>query len=199
VGLLVRPATAGTTYNVSTVAQLQAAISAVNGGPGGDLIVLAPGFYALTSQLTIDQDVSIHGDPLAPTVIDGGGLVDILHANAHNITVQNLTLENASTAITYQGSGVFSGTGLTITGSRTGFHPGDGGGATFFTNSTIANNRVDGIIIQCAELHLTNVTVSNNAAGVNFDFPCGERMQITNSRGSLPAKPVVARKPEAMS
>ena len=46
-GLLVRPATAGTTYNVSTVAQLQTAISAVNAGPGGDLIVLAPGFYAL--------------------------------------------------------------------------------------------------------------------------------------------------------
>jgi hypothetical protein len=180
-GTLVRPAAAGITYNVSTVADLEAAIAAVNAGPGGDLIVMAPGVYAITSALNIDQDVTIHGDPSAPTVIDGGGLFTILNVDANNISIQNLTLRNGSRAVSYEGSGVFSGTGVTITGNNAGFSPGDSGGTTFFTNSTIANNTGNGIEISCAELHMTNVTVSNNGVGVSFGFPCGELMQITNS------------------
>lgn len=180
-GTLVRPAAAGTTYKVSTVADLQKAIDAVNLGSGGDLIVLAPGFYPIASQLTINRDVTIQGDPAALTVIDGGGLVTILNVRANNISIQNLTFQKGSPAISYEGSGVFLGTGVTITGSNTGFSPGDSGGATFFTNSTVANNTGNGIAISCAELHLTNVTVSNNDVGVYFGFPCGNRMQITNS------------------
>ncbi len=180
-GVCAGPASAATTYNVSTVPGLLAAVDAVNAGTGGDTIVLAPGFYALTDRLTIDQDATIQGNALLPTTLDGGGLVMILDVRANNISLQNLTLQHGTPAISYEGRGVFSGTGLTITGSDTGFSPGDSGGTTFFTNSTIANNTGDGILIMCAELHLTNVTVSNNDVGVNFDFPCGNRMQVTNS------------------
>jgi hypothetical protein len=179
-GSVVRPAAAAT-YNVSTVAELQAAIDAVNAGPGGDVIVLAPGFYTITRGLPIDKDMTIQGDPVAPTVIDGGGLFTILNVRANNISILNLTLQNGFSAINYEGSGVFLGTGLTITGNNTGFSPGDSGGRTFFTNSTVANNRGHGIEISCAELQLTNVTVSDNDVGVYFGFPCGERMQFTNS------------------
>jgi hypothetical protein len=175
------PALAASTYQVSTVAQLQTAVDAVNAGPGGDTIVMAPGFYAITSQLRIDQDVTIQGDPLAPTVVDGGGLVTILRVIANNFSIQNVTLQQGSPAISYEGRGVFLGTGVTITGSNTGFSPGDSGGTTFFTNSTIANNTGHGIEISCAALHLTNVTVSGNDVGVYFGYPCGEVMQITNS------------------
>src|SRR5580765_5165519 len=74
VASLASPADAGTTYNVSTVAQLEAAIAAVNAGSGGDLIVLASGVYVVPTGLTrITQDVTIQGDALAPTVIDGNG------------------------------------------------------------------------------------------------------------------------------
>jgi hypothetical protein len=175
------PGVAGTTYNVSTVPALQAAINAVNAGPGGDLIVLAPGFYAITTTLTFSKDVTIQGDPLTPTMLDGGGKISILNVRTPNFSVENLTLQNAITAIGYEARGVFSGTGLTITGSQLGFYPGDSGGSTFFTNSTIANNSGKGIDIACAAFHLTNVTISNNGVGVYFDFPCGNPMQITNS------------------
>lgn len=180
-GAFAGPAAAGTTYNVSTVADLEAAVAAVNAGSGGDLIVLAPGFYALGSGLRISQNVTIQGDASAPTVIDGGGVFTILGVTANNISIENLTLQHGSPAISYEGSGVFTGSGVTITESNTGFSPGDSGGATFFTNSTIANNTPRGIEIACAELHLTNVTVSNNDVGVYFNFPCGELMQFNNS------------------
>jgi hypothetical protein len=180
-GWLASAAAAATTHNVSSVAGLETAIDAVNAGPGGDRIVLAAGVYMINAPLRIDQDVAIEGNPSAPTVIDGGGLFTILDVNANNISVQNLTLRNASTAISYEGRGVFSGTGLTITSNETGFSPGDSGGVTFFTNSTISGNRGPGITISCAELHLINVTVSGNDQGVNFAFPCGERMEFTNT------------------
>ena len=179
-------AAAGTTYNVSTAADLQAAVDTVNAGPGGDLIVLAPGFYPITSELRIVRDVTIRGDPLAPSVIDGAaiqggnGFILNVRGNPINLSILNLTLQNATNAIHFEASGVFSGTGVTITGNSLGFYPGDSGGATFFTNSTIANNDV-GIEIFCADMQLTNVTVSNNLTGVSFDSCTNDRMQITNS------------------
>jgi hypothetical protein len=77
IAALVTPVAAQSTYNVSTVAELQAALAAVNSGPGGDMIVLAPGFYALTSSLTVSADVSMLGDSSAPAVLDGGGVTVI--------------------------------------------------------------------------------------------------------------------------
>lgn len=181
-GCLAPAASAQVTRNVANVTQLQAAIAASNAGPGGDRIILATGVYAISAQLRIDQDVTVEGDPLALTVIDAGGLSDIFSVRADNFTLVNLTLQNARIAVGFEGSGVFSGTGLTITGTTDmAFYPGDSGGATFFTNSTISNNSGNGIEISCAEMHLTNTTIANNAIGVRFGFPCGNRMQIVNS------------------
>jgi hypothetical protein len=191
VGALVTPVAAQSTYNVATVAELRAALATVNAGPGGDLIVMAPGFYALTSSLSVQVDVSILGDPSTPTVIDGGGDgggddgdgpgTSIFSIFADNVSIRNLTLQDSITAISFGGNGVLSIMGVTISGSRRGISPGDSGGNTFITNSTIVNNELEGIGIACAELHLTNVTVANNGVGIYFDFPCGEPMEITNS------------------
>jgi hypothetical protein len=175
------PAAAQATYHVATVAELQGAIATVNSGPGGDLIVMAPGVYAITGALGLRRDVTIVGDPSAPTVIDGGDQFSILSVSADNVSIRNLTLQHGNTAISFGGRGVFSGTGITITANNAGFYPGDSGGNAFFTNSTIAGNTTDGIVIQCAELHLTNVTISNNGRGIDFDFPCNEHMVLTNS------------------
>src|SRR5215471_3174052 len=68
-----RSGAAANTYNVSTVTELQAAVNSVNGGPGGDLIVLAPGLYSLAGQLFLFRSVTIQGDSSSSSVIDGGG------------------------------------------------------------------------------------------------------------------------------
>jgi Periplasmic copper-binding protein (NosD) len=170
---------AGNTYNVSTVAELEAAVNSVNGGTGGDVIVIAPGLYSLTGPLFLFTAVTIEGDSSSPSVIDGGGQSILITFSAATLSLQNLTLQNADRAITYDAAGVFSATGVTITGSREGFNGGDSGGSSFFTNSTIAHNDA-GIRVDCASLTLTNVTVSDNGTGVDFSS-CGEQMTFANS------------------
>jgi Periplasmic copper-binding protein (NosD) len=170
---------AGNTYNVSTVAELEAAVISVNGGTGGDVIVLAPGLYSLAGPLFLFRAVTIEGDSSSPSVIDGGGGSILITFSAASLAVQNLTFQNADTAITYDAAGVFSATGVTITGTREGFNGGDSGGSSFFTNSTIAHND-EGIRVDCASLTLTNVTVSDNGIGVDFSS-CGDQMTFANS------------------
>ncbi|HZI47666.1 MAG TPA: hypothetical protein VFD75_07690, partial [Pyrinomonadaceae bacterium] len=113
---------AANTYNVSTAADLQTAVNTVNGGPGGDVIVLAPGLYSLTGPLFLFQAVTIQGDSSSPSIIDGGGQSIFITFSAASLSVQDLTLQNADTAITYDAPGVFSATGLTISGSNEGFN-----------------------------------------------------------------------------
>ncbi len=174
---LARPASAATTFHVSTEPQLQAAVASAQ---DGDQIVVASGVYVLTQTLTVDSNVTIQGDAVGPTTIDGNGS-GIFNVNADNVAILNLTLRGGSTAISYGGSGVFSVTGVTVTGNEMGFDAGDSSGVTQFTNSTIAANTGRGFQVACAEVHLANVTVSNNDVGFYFDFPCGETMQIANS------------------
>jgi len=174
----VLPARAGTTYSVSTVAELQNAVNLVNAGSGGDVIVLAPGLYVLTSTLFIFRDVTIQGDASSNTTLDGNGGI-ILETLTASISVQNLTFQNASDAIISDSPGVFTANGVTITQNFFGFEGGDSGGSSFFTNSTIANNTT-AIRVDCASLTLTNVTVSDNQTGLDFSS-CGEQMTLTNS------------------
>lgn len=133
----------GTTYNVSTVAELLNAVDLVNAGSGGDTIVLAPGTYLLPPGsllwIFISGDVTFQGDANSPTIIDGGG-GDILRTFSASIKVRNITFQNGLTAITFDSPGVFTAEGITITGSSTAFNGGDSGGSSVFTNSTIANN-----------------------------------------------------------
>jgi len=175
-------APSGTTYNVSTVAELLNAVDLVNAGSGGDTIVLAPGTYLLPPGsllwIFISDDVTFQGDTTSPTIIDGGG-GDILRTFSASITVRNITFQNGLTAITFDSPGVFTAEGITITGSSTAFNGGDSGGSSSFTNSTIANNS-GGIGMGCASLTLTNVTVSDNQIGLSFSS-CGDEMRITNS------------------
>jgi len=176
-GFTFLPARAGTTYNVSTVAELQNAVNLVNAGSGGDVIVLAPGVY-VTSTLFIFRDVTIQGDASSNTTLDGNGGI-ILETFSASISVQNLTFQNASDAIISDSPGVFTANGVTITQNTFGFEGGDSGGSSFFTNSTIANNNT-GIRVDCASMTLTNVTVSDNQTGLDFSS-CGEQMTLTNS------------------
>lgn len=57
--------------NVTTVAELEAAIVSAN---PGDTIILAEGTYNITSQLEIKSGVTYQGAGAGKTIIDGGGL-----------------------------------------------------------------------------------------------------------------------------
>lgn len=175
--LAAAPADAATcTVSPGSVAQLTTCLAAAS---DGDTITLAPGFYALTESLTVDASVTIQGDPLSATTIDGGGN-SIFNVNGTSVTIQNLTLQNAETAIQHESSGSLFVSGVTITTSSTGIYPGDSDGDTIVTNTTFSGNQT-GILISCSLFDLRNVTIAGNDVGINFDFPCGEQMQIANS------------------
>ncbi len=192
------PAAAGITYNVSTEPELQAAVAAVNAGVGGDTIVLAPGVYMLTDVLRLGSSMTIQGDPVLPTVLDGGNgrtfgtggasgtlpctvsspcLFDIVSISAPGVQIRDLTLRNGSHGFGYSYYS-FSAWGVTITGNETGVELGDSV-TGHFTNSTIAGNTWYGVV-GIGDLDLTNVTVSNN--GWQGIAQCqGCRVRLTNS------------------
>ena len=187
IAALASPAAAQNTYTVSTSAELVAAVQVVNTGAGGDLIALTDHTFSLTAPLAITRDVTIQGDPLGHSVIEGDGLTNILVLRANNVSLLNFTIRNGLSAIYWVGSSVPSATGLTVTGmtitqNRDGVDANEGEGQISITNSTIANNTGSGVQVMCpAPLQMTNVTVSHNKTGVKFLFPCSNLMQFTNT------------------
>ena len=57
----------------------------------------------------------------------------LFNVNGASVTIQNLTLQNASTAIGHESAGSLFVTGVTITGSQVGIHPGDSDGDSIVT------------------------------------------------------------------
>ena len=92
---------AGATLNVSTTAQL---VGAIANAQAGDTIVLAPGVYQPLARLVIDVNLTIKGDPSAPSIIDGDG-EDIFKVLADDVRLENLTLRNGRIAIALGSSG----------------------------------------------------------------------------------------------
>jgi hypothetical protein len=128
------PARAQTTYHVSNVAQLGDALAVINAGPGGDRIVMAPGFYGAPFGFSSAVDVTIEGDPSGATVIDCGGIGSgAIFATTDaglNVTLRNLTLQNATFGIDYEGSGTLTIENVLITGTARALYNGDVGGVT---------------------------------------------------------------------
>ncbi|MGH7173212.1 MAG: choice-of-anchor Q domain-containing protein [Gemmataceae bacterium] len=171
-----------TTYNVSTAAQLQTAVTAINASPNNlDIIVLAPGAYNLKHELTISNptdQVTIEGDTSADTIIKaGGGQRAFLLENA-NIAFQNLTIEN--------GVARDDGTGNPNTPAEGGGIL-EKGGIVALTNVVLQDNKAMGNPAQGAEgggvyvsggsLNITSSTFQNNkavggiGAGTGSGFP----------------------------
>ena len=171
------PEVPAATVNVSTSAQLGAIATA----QAGDTIALAPGVYQLSARLVVTVDLTIQGDPSAPSIIDGNG-DDIFQVLADNVRVENLTLRNGRRAIAWGGSGTFLISRVTITGNTAvGVATGDSSGHMTIVNSTIAGNvnpagpqePAIGIATACSSLTLRHVTVARNDRGWHIGFPCG--------------------------
>ncbi len=95
--------------NVSTVAQLNAALSAAK---PGDVIVLANGTYAasfltLNASGTADNPVVVRGESQDGVVLDGENCdgCNILEVYGSFVHVEHLTFENAVRAVRFQGVG----------------------------------------------------------------------------------------------
>ena len=152
-----------TTYNVTTTAELVAAIAAANASPGPDIINCAAGLYT-PGTITITDDLTLNGGGRPGTVIDGlRALVSGFYVNPPSLHVNfnNLT-------IAHYFDGIDSAIGPT--------------GLVTISGCTIAGNWVDGIQVGGGPTEILNSTFSGNWVGVyaNDETAYGDPVNLDN-------------------
>jgi len=143
---------AAATFNVTTPAALQSALSQAAANGEDDTVSLAAGVYALSAPVTFssseDHSLTIAGAGAGTTFLDGGGslrplLLETTAANAH-ITLRDVTVQNGLTPGEGAGLNITTGAADIILqncvvqdNSATG-GTSVGGGASLFTDSGTA-------------------------------------------------------------
>jgi Right handed beta helix region len=128
-------------FDVSTVAELEAAIASANASPGLDTINLEPGLYLLTGTLQIADDIVINGAPSDSVVIRGAGNgLNVFQVFDASATFRTLTIRGAGgVGILYRSSGgLLELDSLAITGANIGLWVETG--AATIRNTTLSGN-----------------------------------------------------------
>lgn len=188
--LAAAPAADAAIFNVSTAAQLEAAVATANGNGQDDAIVLAPGVYPISSSLVVGdrfvtplgESLTLQGPAAGQAVIDGsitafrptivrdltirgdGGTVGI---DVHDpVVVERTTLVNHEIALWA------STDGATV------------------TNSTISGNEI-GILAEDTLVLLNSTVVDNSAFGVsNFAHVTANNTIIADNGEDCPDGPI---------
>ena len=127
----------------------------------------------LDSELSIAKNLTIDGADVASPIISGNNTVRVFNITSSNVTLNNLSISNGSSAT--DGGGIYNdGSTLTITNStlsgNSAIRDGGGianGGVLTVTNSTLSGNsasRNGGGIANGGTLTVTNSTLSGNSA-----------------------------------
>ncbi|MCE9614792.1 MAG: LamG domain-containing protein [Lentisphaerae bacterium] len=161
----------------------------VNYSSGGDLILVAPGAYAITSQVSITKGVTLRSmSGASVTAIDGGSQVRCAYLSQANAVIDGFTLRNGRTrtADGLDGGGVYIvNAGLAvnciITNNVATTGSGDGGGAMMLDGGTIRNCLVAGnsgggwgggvCILNAGSIESCTIVCNSNrmGSGVNLD------------------------------
>jgi hypothetical protein len=134
----------------------------------------------VTGDLDVLVDLTIQGQGIGVTVIDGGGIDRVLDALPNvDLTIQNLTIRNGNGTTntgTKSGGGIYNEDGnLTLSNVAVTGNTADSGGGIFDNNGTMSLTNVvvngntatvdgGGIMSALTQDTLTNVTISNNTA-----------------------------------
>jgi hypothetical protein len=201
--LLASAATAQAVLNVpADHPTIQAALDAAQ---PGDTVLVAPGTYH--EHLQLKEDVTLSGTGWRKTIIDGGGIGDVLTADGiHNFVVENLTVRG-SKAI-----GGNPGAGIRIKGSSTTtfgvtarvercriLDNGDGvvlehvhGGTFRLQKNVIDRNLRDGVVLHLGTTLLWRNTIVKNGsngivatAGSGFVDVCSNVIAFNGGHGLL--------------
>ena len=132
------------TFDVSTTAELEAAVASANALPGADTINPAPGLYTPSATLVIADDLTINGSGPPGSVIDGSGLLfSVFIVSATSAIFNALTIRNGGEGIQYANgtaTTLLRVDGSTITANAAGIAVGTG--AAEIVNSTISGNDI---------------------------------------------------------
>ena len=168
------------TYTATDSSTLAGAIMQANETPAHDVIVVSNA--TLTTNLpTITNDVTIHGAGQDTTNINADGHTAFTVRGGAEVTITDLTISNASTAID-NSSGDITLNHVTITNADTGISQ-MGSGVTSIDNSTITNSNV-GIATDYGStppnvqedktqytnrIYVNNSTLSNNDTAISTE------------------------------
>ncbi len=169
------PAAAANTLCVSQggvggcLGSITAAIAAAS---NGDTILIAGGGGPYLERLTINKSLNLIGDSAATTIIDGGGLGQVIRITATvTVTLTNLTIRNGQSAggsqVDHWGGGIHADHAtLTLNNSVvTGNHSGGGGGC--------CGEGGGGIYVGHGALTLNHTLVTSNTTGTPSDNSIG--------------------------
>jgi hypothetical protein len=127
------------TYTATDAASLVTAINNSNATPANDTIVIAQTLISLDANLpTITKNVTIDGAGHDATFVDANGHNVFTVANSAVVTISDMTIQEASTAVS-NSSGTVTIDHVTITSGDTGVKQ-MGSGVTTINNSTIIAN-----------------------------------------------------------
>jgi hypothetical protein len=191
--LAAAPAAGAATFDVSTAAQLEAAVRTANGNGQDDTINLAPGVYLLSNGLVVGafgvtppgETLTFQGPAGGQAVIDGSGLLgsDVIRAarpaNVHNLTIRGSGLNSGIVANDH-----VNVERTTLTNHELALWAGSGSASV--TNSTISGNE-QGILAEDTLVLLNSTVADNSEVGVsNFAHDTADNTIIANNGGDCP-------------
>lgn len=164
----------------------------INAGSVGDTVQVAAGTYFENIQMA--EGVSLFGSGMDNTIIDGGGLNDVIKAlNINNFVIQDFTIQNSRQDGSTPGNvGIFinptSSSGTRSISRCLVRHNGHGidiwndfGGTSTIAHNVITDNLYDGFSPYLGTVYLTNNTITGNGGNGYYDWSGGGANYISNN------------------
>lgn len=149
------------TPTVSSGGSIQSAIDAAS---SGDTICVGAGTYS--EQLTLKDKITLKGEELGRTIIDGSGSGTVI-MGAYSATINNLTIKNGSYGISASKIKSLAVNNSIITGNGYGFY--SYSSDLRVSNSVIDQNTTGGLYFdsKLSQITLLNSILSNNAYDIS--------------------------------
>jgi hypothetical protein len=180
--LLVAVATATIRHVPGQYPTIQAGINAAS---VGDTVLVAPGIY--TENVQMHEGVSLFGSGMDKTIVDGGGLTNVIQSlyGVLNVVISDLSARNSQQSGSNPGStGIFlnpnSSSGTKVVRRCHVYNCGFGieiwndfGGTAYIEDNVVNNNLYDGFFPYLGTVYLRNNTIVNNGRDCYNDWSGG--------------------------